>query len=43
MLIEKGMKGMGLRDKWLYWRNREVLLSLREETTLRKFTYGFAE
>jgi hypothetical protein len=29
-LIEKGMKGMGLRDKWLYWRNREVLLALRE-------------
>lgn len=26
-----GMKGMSVRERWLYWRNREILLCLREE------------
>jgi hypothetical protein len=24
-----GMKGMSVRDRWLYWGNREILLALR--------------
>lgn len=30
-LEDMGMKGLSVRDKWLYWRNREVLLALRQE------------
>lgn len=37
------MKGLSVRDKWLYWRNREVLLSLREETLLRRLTFGVGQ
>lgn len=31
-LSQIGMKGLGLQDKWVFWKNREILLSLREYT-----------
>jgi hypothetical protein len=31
-LEASGMKGMGIRDKWIYWKNREILYSLKEYT-----------
>lgn len=37
------MKGLSVRDKWLYWRNREILLSLREETLLRRLSFGVGQ
>lgn len=42
-LQEMGMKGLSVRDRWLYWRNREVLLTLRLETLHRKLTFGIID
>lgn len=42
-LQKSGMKGMSVRDRWLYWRNREILLTLREETLLRRLSFGISE
>jgi hypothetical protein len=38
-----GMKGMSVRERWLYWRNREILLSLREEALLKRISFGISE
>jgi hypothetical protein len=42
-LEDMGMKGLSVRDKWLYWRNREVLLALRQETLQRRLTFGILD
>jgi hypothetical protein len=42
-LQDMGMKGLSVRDRWLYWRNREVLLTLRQETLQRKLTFGILD
>lgn len=31
-LQDIGMKGLCLEDKWLFWKNKEILLALREYT-----------
>jgi hypothetical protein len=42
-LEDMGMKGLSVRDRWLYWRNREVLLTIREETLLRRLSFGILD
>lgn len=42
-LIAMGMKGMGVRDKWLYWRNREILYSIRESGLHRRLNSAAVE
>jgi hypothetical protein len=37
------MKGMSLKDKWVFWRNREVLYSLREFSLHRKLKMSVVE
>ena len=40
---EMGMKGLGLKDKWIYWRNREILMSLREYTLHNRLNLNIDE
>lgn len=42
-LEDIGMKGLGLRDKWAYWRNREVLMSLREFSLHTKLNLNISQ
>jgi hypothetical protein len=42
-LIGLGMKGMCVRDKWLYWRNREILYSIRESGLHRRLNSAATE
>ena len=37
------MKGMGIKDRWIYWKNREVLMSLREYTLHKKISLTIIE
>jgi len=39
-LEELGMRGMGIRDRWIYWQNREILFSIREYNLHRRINYG---
>jgi hypothetical protein len=38
-----GMKGLSIRDKWVYWNNREVLYSIRESNLHRRMNSGAAD
>lgn len=38
-----GMKGLGLQDKWVFWKNREILYSLREYTLHTRLNLNIIE